>query len=284
MPALVIPSPLLLDQTFPRNDDELRRAAVALGRLSQLIQTGEVVVGLTADFKEIAVGYDATKWGAMPPLQRAIRVLMGQLYLRGAGTMDLAFEDTSAPAHPIPAGVHLDVQGYNDFWALDLGMLLEAHAACPTNGRYCLCAGVACDYAFAGMAKGSYIEPFDRAFMLVGPGDIIVLSNVYEWDVPHDAHQLAITVSDLESNFRAIGATWCSFGGKHPEIRFPNGSKWSYSRNWRPQINDKELKQLIPLTRLPLSAIKWALSTGNVPLQVRVRACLDVNGVGAQGL
>lgn len=273
-PALVIPSPVLIDQTFPRHPEELQRASVALGVLLALVDDGRVVIALTSDFLQMVEEYPPAGYSEMPSLQREIRASFSRLFLRGAGAIRFRAA-VAGEEHPVPLGVQIGAAGNGEFWASDAGALLAQHGACCPGDLYCRCAGVACDHAFAGLAKNRYGGEYTRAFPLIGPDEVQVLSPIYEYDVPANSDNLPVTVADVERNFRYLGATHRTEGGDHPAIHFPNGSKWSYARHghyWVPQIRDSKLRQLIAYTSMPIPAIKFALANGAF-LKRRLRAC-----------
>ena len=58
MPAPLIPSPVLLDHSFPRNDAELQTVGIALGELQNRLQKGEFHVLITKTLQEFVSSFD----------------------------------------------------------------------------------------------------------------------------------------------------------------------------------------------------------------------------------
>lgn len=272
-PFLLILPPAVVDQSAPRGKAELVRASVALSALSDLVNSGSVVLAITRDIEEMATDYDPRGWSLMPPTQRDVKSLLAKLLLRGVGILRITSRcGGEGVPHPLPIGVSLEQRHLGDFWATDIGRLLELHRNCKSEGRFNRCIGIACDYAFSGLPINSYQEPFEAAFLLVGPSDLHRLESLRDYEVPAHSHNFPVTVNDVENNYPCIGASGRGFGGDHPEIHFPNGSKWSYSRNWKPAIKDEKLKQLTHFTGMSLPAVRYALSQGRRP-PLRIRPC-----------
>jgi len=58
MPPLLCLSPLILDQTFPRNEGELRLANDALGAVGESVLAGDVHLLVTEVLREFVLGVD----------------------------------------------------------------------------------------------------------------------------------------------------------------------------------------------------------------------------------
>lgn len=265
MPPLLCPSPVILDHTFPRNDFELKTAAVALGNLTDcVVRKSMAVLVLTKALREFVINID---WSCKrPDLLVEIHRHLSHLFLQQNSTciMIELSNVTGYTLHPVPTGIGNG--GDLSRWADELGRLLKVHDQAINGHGYFL--GIACDKSFSGQTVGTYSSgTHSRAFPLVGPTEIDVLEDGYEWDLPEDAHRIIVGFEDVRRRYSAIGAI--SFdpprNGSHYKVLFPDNEVWICDRNWGKEIGDNVLKQLKPRCGLPLEVIKIALKTGTLP-------------------
>jgi hypothetical protein len=266
MPPLLCLSPVLIDQSFPRDSEQLRMVATALGEVFAQVRSGRAKVLLTLTLKEFL---DEIDWqqNQSIALLRQIHRELSQLFLQTHGTIviqNLGQIKTYLP-HPIPASA--SNAGFVEFWSDELGKLLILHDARAYKKEFFI--GIACELAFSGGILGSYPLPHKaRAFPLVGPQELPkLLEDAFEWDVPIDCHTLTIGVDDICRNFRQLGAIQLEqpYKDSHYKIYFPDGLSWTFDRNWGRDIGDNVLQQLKPRTGMPLGIIKYCLKEGKRP-------------------
>ena len=109
MPPLLCPSPVILDHSFPRDDYQLRTAALSLGNLLSCIQSGQSVLILTATLREFIKDID---WNSPRNhgLLREIYKTFSQLLLttpRELLQVDVSSVSGHMP-HPLPKGTLAD--------------------------------------------------------------------------------------------------------------------------------------------------------------------------------
>jgi hypothetical protein len=264
VPPLICPSPVILDQSFPRDEAQLRDVQEALVRLRELVVCEQLHLVLTETLEELVAECDwqeRSNYGQLVDIHR----FLAQLLLQPPP--GLIRIDVSAVAewrgHPIPEGC--GSEGLIDFWVDELGKLLLLHDACGTRDRFFI--GVACSRGFAGGPVGEYINPSGaRAFPLVCPHSLDTLEDAYEWDVPSDFHTKPISFDDARRHVFRLGATSVDppVGDSHYKVRFPGGRPWTLDPNVDP-VPDRFLRELVDITGYPLAVIKTTLRTGALP-------------------
>ena len=265
MPPLLCPSPAIADQSFPRDDHELRTVAIALGEIQQLLSENRIHVVLTEVLGQVIEAFDWNRRQNYRLLMDIFR-LLEQWFLQpheGLVKIDVS-EVQEYDSHPLPTGI--SDEGLSLFWADELGRILALHDA--SVGHQSFCIGVACELAFCGMAPNLYNNPNGlRCFPMVGPNQIANLEDAYEWgNIPAGVNDQNVTFNDVIRNCQILGASAIEppQGGSHYKVCFPGNRSWTLDRNIEPIPNDF-LRQLIPITDLPLPIIKTVLIHGFLP-------------------
>lgn len=269
MPPLLCASSFILDQSFPRDGEELRLVSIALGELERVVHNNEAHLILTDTLREIVKKFDwqRTEWD---PKLIDIYNLLSRWFLQPHERLveiDVCTEDDYRP-HPIP---HRREDGdLSEIWADEIGRLLARHDACCSFNAFFL--GIACAFAFAGGELGNYNNPDNqRVFPLVGPNDICHdLIDAYTWDVPHDINNKSVCFKDALKNCRAIGATEVKFptGGSHYSVKFEGAPRpWQLDPNVDP-VPNRFLRQLVDISGYPIGVIKYGLLYGELPKRV----------------
>ena len=268
MTPLLCLSPVMLEQSFPRDDDQLSTAALALGNILGAVANGDARLILTATLRQFVE--EEIDWSS-PKTQGVLREIyrtFNQLFLTTPQELlqlDLS-EVSGHEPHPSPLGTD-PTEGLIVFWRDEVGRLLVLHDKCASNNRFFI--GIACEKAFSGGEPNSYLNPSGaRAFPLVGPSQLINLEDGYEWILPANAHQIIIAFDDVKRNYRAIGGVRFeppSSGGSHYKVHFNGCRSWPCDYNWGRHIDDKMLDELKTHCSLPLNVIKYALRHGTLP-------------------
>jgi len=166
-----------------------------------------------------------------------------------------------ATVHPLPHGI--SDCGWASLWAEEIGKLLVIH------DRVCkpeFCIGIACEQAFT-TGNPNVWQNGDRAFPLVGPAQLSILKDAYDWEPPpSDLHLKSVTLADIIDNVYLLGATAvdrCD-GDSHFKVLFPRSRPWTLDYNVDP-IPERFLRELVDIINLPLSVIKTALVYGRMP-------------------
>jgi hypothetical protein len=268
MPPLLCLSPCLLDQSFPRDLDELQRVASALGELQQHLEKNEAHLVSTEPLEEIVeiFDWDYPELSRIYPLLQSIYDLLNQWFLLQNDRLVRirAPEELAYQLHPIPEGTQN--QGLVGDWSREVGKMFSLHSTC-IRGRREFFIGVACDRAFADEKPGKYEDSNAQAFPLVGPDTIRRLSDAYEWDVPHDIRSKSVRVRDAYKNCSALGAVNVEFPVRdsHYKITFRGGHRpWVLDENDDP-VPPPYLRELIGMTGYPLEVIIYALINGEMP-------------------
>ena len=266
MPYLLCTSPTLLDQSFPRDSDELRMVAITLGEIQRQIEQNEICLILTDGLAAIVESFE---WNDFQnPTIREIYNLLNRWFLQkheGLFTIDLSFISHSLK-HPLPPSCCCE--GLVDLWSEEVGKLLTFHDEHHKGNNFII--GIAYERAYVYGNTHSYINPDNyRCFPLVGPGNIHILEDMYDWDVGVDVMRQKITFSDVSKHYKAINARKLErpSTGSHYKLKFKEGRTWPLQANIT-CIPDCFLNELVPIAGLPLKAIKFALKKGKLPNKI----------------
>jgi hypothetical protein len=267
MPALIGLSPLLADQTFPRDDYQLRSVAIALGNLSVLVEDGSVLILCTDFFKDLLSEFD---WKEDGGIRSQIYMHLHLWWLQGKSANVHASGKIDYKPHPIPEGCRT-AQGLEEIWADELGKIVVLHDQHSEHGEYFI--GIACEKAFSGEKLGDYEKhQCSRFFPLIGPescdceDDESVLTNAFEYQVPPNYTQTEVSFENAKKNCSILGASEVENPrrGSHYKVKFPGARSWVLDPNNDP-VPEAYLKQLIEITGLNLDVIRYALREGVMP-------------------
>jgi hypothetical protein len=105
--------------------------------------------------------------------------------------------------HPVPVGCKRDK--WVEFWADELGRLLEVHKECGPPAGFSV--AVACEKAFAGEPVGRYDgAPANGAFPLIGRDQLkSTLVDAYEWEIDRDIVRKHVSLKMARENCFALG-------------------------------------------------------------------------------
>lgn len=266
MPPLICGSPSILDQSFPRDENQLLAVADTLGQIANQLEENEIHLVLTRELAQFVLQFDWINRGHNYPLLIEIYNLLNQWFLQPNERLiqpDLS-DITDYEIHPIPEGC--SSAGLVNTWANEVGKLLWLHDQCCPSSSYFI--GIACEKAYTGSPpqKYKYVE-FQRRFPLVGPNEIPqLLIDAYVWEVESDIHRKKISFNRAYNNCRVIGAIGVEppSSGSHYNIKFRKARSWPLDKNKDP-IPDRFIKELVSITGYPLPVIKTALYTGTLP-------------------
>jgi len=262
VPPLLLPSPTILDQTFPRSRDELDLVAISLGELLNLLDNDQCGILLTNSLREFTEFFDWDRTGPYPLISEIHRFL--SLLTLQPHEHSFVFDTSNlsnTSHHPIPGSC--TSAGLIQEWSIEAGKILHAHTTQGDPRAPCI--GIACALAFAGRNKDCYTAPA-AALPLVGPDEISKLHDIYDWKTPSDIHQKDVSFAEAKKNIFAIGATAVTppKGSSHYIVKFKNNRNWPLDRNTDP-IPLRFLGQLKQITGYPLDVIKTALIDGELP-------------------
>jgi hypothetical protein len=281
MPPLISPSPVILDQSFPLDDETLELVAAALGNIEGLVQQGVVVLALTATLQLFVDEFDWQRTGPHPTLQMIYNLLV-QWFLQphnGLVILDLS-SVPNCGTHPIPSDC--DDSGLITLWAEEVAKLLQLYEGCEKPQPYWVAVG--CHHAFAGEPIGVYKGgTTTNRFPLVGKTEIPNLGDAYDWQIPSDLHLRQVSFHSAKKNVVLLGAVPVRpprGGGSHYKVSFPGAPRsWVLDPNEDP-LKDDFLKELVPILGLPFEVIKTALADGYIPektLKLHKSNCLPAN-------
>ena len=153
MPPLLCPSPVILDQSRQREITELRRIAIALGTIAEMVSEDSVRVLLTPMMREVVGEFAGHPWKYHALMQDIFRLLSQWFLQKHSGLVELDLASiTGYVPHPIPFGCAAD--GLVMIWADEIGKLLIVHDEYGPQGGFSI--GIACDKGFAGEPLGEY--------------------------------------------------------------------------------------------------------------------------------
>lgn len=268
MPALIGLSPRLADQTFPRDDHELRLVSVAIGKLSELVEQGKVKILGTQFF--VMLLQDSI-WDGKGGFKNQILTHLNLWFLREKAVMvSLKTFDKTYALHPIPQNSRTE-HGLEEIWADELGKLLVLHDEKVKGNEYFI--GIACENAFAGHKKGQYeTNNHQRLFPLVGPKDCdckennSALCNAFENPVPENYSLKDVSFETAKRNCGALGGSVAKNPrrGSHHRVKFPRARSWILDPNNDP-VPESYLKELEAITGHRLETIIYSLLEGKLP-------------------
>jgi hypothetical protein len=266
MTALLCPSPALLDQSFPRDVDELRLIGVALGEITGCVQDARAELLITDALREFVEFFEWENREDYALLNEIYR-LLGLLLLQPEGRVVNVMLDSTivAPLHPVPVGTQAGP--LVDYWQIEMGKLKWVHDQCCDNADF---AAIACERAFAGGECADLANPDDLpAFRLVGSEDLDGMGDAYEWITPKGVRGWIVSVADAARNVTLLGASAVEppSSGSHYKVRFRDKRPWMLDRNEDPQ-REEFLKQLVPITGYPLEVVIYTLIQGEFPPRV----------------
>lgn len=273
MPCLLCLSPIILDQSFPRTEEELIFVATALGELEELINDNKVKLITTQIFYDFITEFDWVSTTNSDILREIYRFL-SQLFLRQDDRIvDMnryidyvnSLPTTNYYPHPLPKKCEQQ-PGLLDVWSDELGKILFVHDQCSVNEFFI---GVVCAYGFAVQCIDEYINPKNyRTFPLISPENISILIDAYTWDTPNNIHQKSVTVENVKKNCQVIGGILEKPDrDSHYKVKFQGVRPWTFSINDDP-IPEAYLRQLVEKTQYPIEVIKTALISGKLPRKV----------------
>lgn len=270
---LLCPSPVMLDQTFPRDDDQLMEVGIALGEIQEYLETDQVLLVKTEILGDFVKNIESERLGANP-LLGIISNLLTDYYLKSPEFfVDVESYLSEIPAdvynpHPVPQGTEEEYMV--ELWAEEVGKLLYLHDLCCKKKEFFI--GIACELAFAD-GEGCECQyagsSNDRRFPLVGPDDLSKLADAYEWNTDRNIHNKKVTFKQIEKNYSKVGAIKMEPAkGSHYKLVFEEGKgSWTFPRKKKEPIGDGILGQLKEKTGYPLNVIKTALIDGELPEQ-----------------
>jgi len=281
MPPLICPSPNVVDQTFPRSEVELALVEKTLSRITELIQQEKCLLLLTQYLSEFIIGLNETFcWEIMKKYPRA-QIIFHVLIQFGLQPHGVCRVDVSTVPlldnHPLPKGCKSEESTLK--WSEELGRLYNLHSQCSTAKRFFI--GIACTMAFAGKAKGDYLNPEHRPhFPLVGPDELESLDDGFDWEIPPEIHSQNVSFNDAYTKVRLLGGDVKKADGtSHYQVKFKGQRTWPLDCNIDP-VPERFLKELEPITGLRLEVIKFVLLRGELPRKVFRLRTTHVPGLG----
>lgn len=264
MPPLLCGSPAILDQSFPRNEEELLLISEALGEIQHYVETNKAHLVLTLGLRELVEDFD---WSPPRPyiLLNEIFRLLNQWFLQPNSSLiqvDVSLVENYCQ-HPVVIGT--PNEGLVELWSEEIGKLLVLHDKNCTKNEYYI--GVASETAFAGEQVQKYVEhAHSRVFPLIGPNTLEELVDAYDWVIPPNIHKKSVPFRSALKNCGALGAFRVDrpSSGSHYKAHFKGRRPWILDPNDDP-VPNRYLRELIDITNLPLPVIKVALIEGRLP-------------------
>lgn len=252
----------MIDHSVPREIGEVRRAAVALGTLAEVVAVGKAHILITPILRAFVTEFIFEPWDH-PDLRTEMYRLLTQWILQphdGVLEIDVSTVQKEHD-HPLPSGCARE--GLAESWSDECAKILIAHDRCGCGGDFFI--GIACTQAFAGEPLVSY-ETAERALPLVGPPNLSTLLDAYEWEIDYDVQKTEVTFERAKKNCFAIGAVAVNKPkkGSHYKVHFDGARTWPLDSNLR-RVPVRFLSQLIEITGYPLPVIRHALITGSLP-------------------
>jgi hypothetical protein len=265
VPPLLCLSPGILDQSRQREITELRRIAIALGTIAQMVSEDSVRVLLTPMMREVVGEFAGHPWKYHALMQDIFRLLSQWFLQKHGGLVELdPASITGNVPHPVPFGCAAD--GLVMIWADEMGKLLIVHDEYGPKGGFSI--GIACDKGFAGESLGEYSAESagQPRFPLVDPQAARSLLDAYEWEYDGNVQRRKVTIEAAKSNCFALGCTKVlpPRRDSHCKFIFPGKRSWTLSLNVNP-VPVAYLQELCGITGYPMKVVRHALLTGSLP-------------------
>ena len=125
-----------------------------------------------------------------------------------------------------------------------------------------------CCGVYFRFALGKYANPEGLpCFPLIGPEGVGTLADSVEWDIPDGVSRMSISFDNAKNRIRLLGGKVNKpKGSSHYEVEFKGGRTWPLDVNY-PEVPERYLKELIPITGQELDVIKYVLLYGKWPKQ-----------------
>ncbi|MDC3962566.1 hypothetical protein KEG38_52600 [Polyangium jinanense] len=262
----------MLDQSFPRTEEELNEAVDTLSALQEWMERDDAHILLTSVLEGFVEHFEWSQTTTIPLLMEVYRLLQQWILSPNERIIRLRLEHVQLTvAHPLPSRCTSEslLVGY---WADELGKVLSLHDQTGVFGYFI---GIACPGGFSGGIVDCYALPPNRAFPIVGPAQVGSLEDAYEWVLPDGIHRREVSFKLAHKNVYTIGASEVkspSGGGSHYIVKFDGKRSWTLDRNDDP-LPPAFLNQLVDIAGYPLDVIRYALTEGRLPrrlLRLRV--------------
>jgi hypothetical protein len=269
MPPLICFSPNVIDQTFPRSNEELEMVQKTLSSLTSSAQDERCVILLTQALADFIIELEWNFcWDVVSrfPKVEIIYRLLAELGLQQHGVLRVDVANVN-DFHNHPIAKQIEPTSFTMTWAQELGRLWKLHSARSSQGRFFI--GVACTFAFSGEKKGTYENPEKLpVFPLLAPEELGILEDCFEWDLPAGMHNRTVRFEDARSRISLLGGrVFKPSGSSHYQVRFSGARTWPLDFNIDP-IPDRFLKELVPITGQKLEMIKYVLLNGHWPKRI----------------
>jgi hypothetical protein len=264
MPPLICCSPTILDQSFPRNINELHLILDTLVKIQDQLARNEIHLILTDVLAELVTNVDwniREEYAILKEIYRLLNMWFLQPH-EGLVPIDVS-KIVTYYKHPIPEGC--ESKGLIDFWSDEVGKILSIHDRCCSNQKFFI--GIACESAYCTNKRRYYINPDSlRVFPLVGPTETASLDDGYYWEVRHEIRRINIPFRNVLRNYRVIGSNKLErpHSSSHWKLKFKGGRTWTLDANIDPVAED-HLEELEAITGYPIQVIKYAFINGKLP-------------------
>lgn len=263
MTCLLVPSPSIIDQSFPRTKAILNAARIALVRAWELSEVGELRLVLTPKMIDLA---NPALWeweGAAPEVIEVYAHL--QNFLLGVGGSLVLVEGLPTNAgHPVPACAGDDAL-FTKEWAQEVASVAALQAS--LGGEPFI--GVMCAFGMAGESVCTYDGPASAGQLALVGEDLTGLGTEWEWQIDPDLLRRGVSFNDALRNIPLLGGeARTGTSGSHIPIDFDGGRRpWVLDPNDDP-VPEAYVKELVGILGLSYPCIKTVLLTGAFPAQV----------------
>ena len=263
-PKLIVLSPILIDQSFPRDSEDLLNVAVSLGNLTELLQHGDIIVLLTNVFVTFIEDTCFQREDHVPLVLEIYRYLQQISLVQNTSVrlIDVSKISDHQP-HLVPVGVN-ENNGLIDFWKDEVGKLLKIELDTQDiSGQYRI--GIACDIGFSGGVCRAYPCHDGHALPIVGESNFAtLLASPYVWLTDPNIHNRTICFEDAKRNIEVFGCRYSRRESSHHQYIFEDGRTWPLDEN-HSEIPLAYLDELVSITQLPLNVIRHTLVKGELP-------------------
>ncbi len=264
MMSLLCLSPLIINQSFPRDIDELHQAIDSLNTIKDLIDSEDIQIVITDDLLTFLELVDWIERRDYPILMELYRYLHLLLLSPADYTIKIKTNGINLNFTPHPIPTSSQNENLVDVWSREVGILFAIHKEVQDNGKYFI--GIACPHGFSGGDTGEYYnEEKNDCFPLVGFDNYSELDDAYFWVTSANIHNEQVSPNDAIKNVHSLGCESVvkPKGGSHYIAKFIKRS-WPIDTNVNP-MPQRFIAELEPIVNLPLNVIKHVLINGCLP-------------------
>lgn len=262
MPKLLLLPPLLIDHTFPHNEEELEIVSYSLSSvISDYLNTKKIILLIPESFDLFMEFYE---WDNCGSIQSQIYLILRDIVTTPTeNIIKISLEKVVDNYHEFPNCTN---NSHNvDIWCHDIGKLYYVHTvAADDKGAFI---GIICPYAFSNKncEHKCHIKPQKGNFPYINNTNLYSLEEPDYYEIPVEFYNKDVSFVDAKKNIHLLGGTVRKkTGSSHYPVSFPNARTWILDSNDDP-VPQKYINNLAKNLKIDPGLINYVLITGGYP-------------------